>query len=213
VRRAELVQALGRRFARFATNVVVPHPRLWRIFRPLVRRQFDSLAPRWTAMRSTDAFAAYEAALAALPRPPSHALDLGTGTGLAAFAIARRFGAADVLGADLAPGMIAEAQRSIPDDLRDRVRFEAADASSLPYADGSFDLVALVNMIPFFDELARVVAPDGHVLVSFSGGASTPIYVPPERLRAELGARGFTDFAEFAEGPGTAFLAGRGDRA
>jgi len=35
---------LGRRFARLATDVVVRSPRLWRIFRPIVRKQFDSIA-------------------------------------------------------------------------------------------------------------------------------------------------------------------------
>ena len=58
-------------------------------------------------------------------------------------------------------------------------------------------------MIPFFDELARVVAPGGAVVFAFSGGADTPIYVPSERLRGELGRRGFADFAEFVAGRGT----------
>ena len=62
-------------------------------------------------------------------------------------------------------------------------------------------------MIPFFDELARVVAPGGWVLFAFSAGPETPIYVPPERLRAELSVRGFMDFAEFAAGNGTALVA------
>ena len=52
-------------------------------------------------------------------------------------------------------------------------------------------------MIPFFDELARVTAPGGHVVFSFSAGPETPIWVPPERLRRELGAHGFTEFADF----------------
>jgi SAM-dependent methyltransferase len=212
VKREELVAALGRRFARFATNVVVPRPRLWRVFRPLVRRQFDALAPAWNAMRTADSFAAYEAALAALPEAPAHALDLGTGTGLGAFAIARRFPQAEVVGADLSERMIEEARRLTTADVGDRVRFEVADASRLRYPDGAFELVALANMIPFFDELARIVAPGGHVLVSFSGGAGTPIYVPPGRLRAELGTRGFSDFADFAAGAGTAMLARKGDR-
>jgi len=67
-------------------------------------------------------------------------------------------------------------------------------------------------MIPFFDELARVVAPGGHVLFGFSAGPETPIWVPPERLREELGARGFTDFADFEAGGGTALLARLADR-
>jgi hypothetical protein len=62
-------------------------------------------------------------------------------------------------------------------------------------------------MIPFFDELVRVVARPGFVVFSFSRGAQTPIYVPPETLRRELGARGFDEFAEFAAGDATALLA------
>jgi len=83
----------------------------------------------------------------------------------------------------------------------------------LPYEDGAFDLVGLSNMIPFFDELERVTAPRGFLIVAFSGGAGTPIYVPPERLRSELEHRGFTDFAEFSTDPGTALLARKPGRA
>ena len=67
-------------------------------------------------------------------------------------------------------------------------------------------------MIPFFDELARVTAPGGHVVLSFSAGPETPIWVPPERLRRELGAHGFTDFADFEAEGATALLARRVDR-
>jgi len=202
-------ESLGRRFARLTTNAVVANPRLWRVFRWLTRRQFNAIAPVWDARRTEDAFTVLQAGLAALPESPADALDLCTGTGKAAFAIARRFPAANVVGVDLADAMIAEARRLTPPELDDRVRFQVGDAADLPFADESFDLVSLANMIPFFDELARLVRSGGHVLVSFSGGASTPIYVPFERLRAQLGRRGFTDFADFAAGPGTALLARR----
>jgi hypothetical protein len=62
-------------------------------------------------------------------------------------------------------------------------------------------------MIPFFDELARVVTPDGHVVIAFTAGAETPIYVRPERVRGELSRRGFAEFAELSAGRGTALLA------
>ena len=198
---------IGQRFARLATDVSVRWPRLWRLFRPLIRRQFDRMAPVWAQLRSVDSFGSLEAALASLPGAPRRALDLGTGTGQAAFLLAERFPEAEVIGADLAPEMLAEARSATPPHLTGRLRFELADASSLPYDDGSFDLVSLANMIPFFDELARVTAPGGAVVFSFSGGSETPIYVPFERLRAELGERGFADFAEFSVGRGTALLA------
>jgi ubiquinone/menaquinone biosynthesis C-methylase UbiE len=197
----------GQRFARFATDVAVRRPWLWRLFRPFIRREFDRMAPRWAQMRSADAFGSLEAALAPLSPPPRRVLDLGTGTGQAAFVIAERFPESRVTGADLAPEMLVQARAAVPAHLEGRVGFELADASALPYADSAFDLVSLANMIPFFDELARVVAPGGAVVFSFSGGSETPIYVPTERLRTELERRGFTDFAEFSAGRGTALLA------
>lgn len=204
---------LGQKFARLTTNAVIRSPRLWRLFRPLMRKQFDAIATGWDEMRVADHLAPYEIALEAVDPAPARALDVGTGTGQGAFAIAGRFPGAEIVGADVADRMLAEAKRKTPPEFRERIRFEHADASALPYADGSFQLVAHANMIPFFDELTRVLAPGGQALFAFSSGPSTPIYVPPDRLRAELGQRGFTDFADFAAGNGTALLARKGDRA
>jgi ubiquinone/menaquinone biosynthesis C-methylase UbiE len=205
-------RALGQKIARLSTNAVLRSPRLWRFFRPLVRKQFDAIAGTWDTMRDPSHLAPYEAALAALDPAPARALDLGTGTGQGAFAIARRFPGTDVLGVDLADAMLAEARRKTPAELADRVRFENGDASALPLPDASFDVVAHANMIPFFDELTRVLAPGGQALFAFSLGPGTPIYVTPERLRQELLRRGFTEFAEFAAGKGTALLARKGNR-
>ena len=163
-------------------------------------------------MRDPTHLAPYEAALAAVDPAPSSALDLGTGTGQGAFAIARRFPDAQIVGVDLADAMLAEARRKTPPELAEHVRFENGDASALPFPDASFDLVAHANMIPFFDELARVLAPGGQAVFAFSLGPGTPIYVPLERVKRELASRGFTEFAEFAAGKGTALLARKGDR-
>jgi SAM-dependent methyltransferase len=211
VKLAELEQRFGRRFARVTTNAVVARPRLWRAFRWLTRTQFDRLAPNWNDMRRPDAFAPLERALEEVDGP-QRVLDLGTGTGAAAFLAARRFPQAQVVGVDLSPEMLVQARALTPPELAGRVRFEAADASRLHFEDDSFDLVLLSNMIPFFDELARVVAPGGHVLFGFSAGPETPIWVPPERLREELSPRGFTDFADFEAGGGTSLLARLADR-
>jgi SAM-dependent methyltransferase len=202
-----VIASFGRRFARLATNAVLAKPQLWRLVRAPMRRQFQGIAGEWDSFVGEDHLAAYEAALGAIPTPPRRALDVGTGTGAGAFAIARRFPEAQVVGVDLAPAMIDEARRKTPKPLEDRITFEPGDASKLPFEDGSFDLVAHANMIPFFDEVARLVAPGGYVIFSFSGGPQTPIYVPPERLRRELAARSFTDFVELAGGRGTSLLA------
>ena len=201
----DLKQRLGRGYARFATNVAVRFPRLWPLVRPLIRRQFDLLAPVWDTMRSPDAFSPLEAALDTVNGPVEAALDVGTGTGAAALAITERFANARVVGVDIAPTMVEQARRKAAG--RDNVFFEVADASALPYDDTSFDLVTAANMIPFFDELARVVRPRGSLVIAFSLGPATPIYVSSERIRRELGARGFAEFAEIEAGRGSALVA------
>ncbi len=206
-----VLEQLGRKFARFTTNQVVRHPWAWRLLRRLTRLQFNRIAPVWDQRRTPEAFASLEAALDSIDTPPKRVLDLGTGTGRAAFILANRYPDAEVVGADLAAAMLAEARDRTPPELADRVRFEEADAERLPYPPGSFDLVTLANMIPFFDELERVTAPGGTVVFSFSVGSETPIYVRPELLREELSKRGFTDFADFAAGAGTALVARKPD--
>jgi ubiquinone/menaquinone biosynthesis C-methylase UbiE len=200
-----LKQRVGRSFARFATNVAVRFPRLWPLVRPLVRKQFDLLAPVWDSMRSPDAFAPLAAALGAVDGPVEVALDVGTGTGAAALEIAERFPAARVVGVDIAPEMVERAREKASG--RANLSFEVGDASALRHDDASFDLVTAANMIPFFDELARVVRPGGTLVVAFSLGPQTPIYVPSERMRKDLGARGFAEFADIEAGRGTALVA------
>jgi len=193
---------LGQRFARLVTDVVVRTPGAWRLFRRVMRREFDRLAPTWESRLSDERLAPMRAALDALPEQPRRVLDVGTGTGRVARLAAERWPAADVTGVDVSPGMIEEARR-----LGGTAVYDVADAAALPFPDGAFDLVLLNNMIPFFDELARVTAPGGRVAIAYGLGDRTPIYVAPGRLRRELASRGFTHVADFADGPGIAFLA------
>jgi ubiquinone/menaquinone biosynthesis C-methylase UbiE len=194
--------SFGTRFARLATDVVVRRPSLWPLFRRLTERTFDRIAPQWDTMRGPDSLAPFEAALEAIEAPVTDVLDLGTGTGSGAAIVVRRFPDARVVGVDLSEEMLERARVNVPG-----AEFRRADASSLPFPDESFDLVTHANMIPFFDEVARVLRPGGTALFAFSIGDQTPIYVTPERLRAELAERGFTDFADFKAGRGTALTA------
>jgi ubiquinone/menaquinone biosynthesis C-methylase UbiE len=197
----------GQRFVRFVTDVVVRAPFAWRFFRGPMTRSFDKLAPTWERRISDERLAPIKVALGALAEPPATALDLGTGTGRVARLVAEVWPQAEVLGADDSPGMIDEARR-----LGGDVHYDIADATSLPYPDDAFELVTLSNMIPFFGELARVTAPGGSVIVAFTMGDRTPIYVPFSRVRSELERRGFSHVADFDAGTGTALLAKKGDR-
>jgi ubiquinone/menaquinone biosynthesis C-methylase UbiE len=175
---------------------------LWSLFRRPLARMFDRMAPTWDSTRVTPAhLVALDAALAQIG-DASRILDLGTGTGAAARLLAGRWPEAEVTGADISPEMVREAQAR-----GSRETYVVADASALPFASGAFDLVVLLNMIPFYDELARVTAPGGTVVLAYSRGAGTPIYTPVERSQAELGRRGFDTFLNVAGGDGTALLA------
>jgi ubiquinone/menaquinone biosynthesis C-methylase UbiE len=195
------------RFVRAVTTAVVRAPGLWRLFRAPVTGQFERLAPEWDALRvNPNRLRAIRAAFEAVP-PPSRVLDVGTGSGAAARAAAEVWPNAEIVGVDVSAGMVAEARRLA---TTDRERYEVGDSARLAFADASFDFVALNNMIPFFDEIARVTAPGGHVAIAFGLGPQTPIWVPLERVRAELERRGFSHVATFDEPPGVAFLARKG---
>jgi SAM-dependent methyltransferase len=190
----------GQRWIRLVTATVVRAPFAWRLLRGNVARDFDKLAPSWDARMSPERLRLVRSALGALPEPPATVLDLGTGSGRVARVARELWPDADVLGVDVSPKMIDEARR-----LSTGERYEVADSAALPYGDESFDLVTLNNMIPFFDELARVARRD--VVVAFSMGDRTPIYVPPARVRRELERRGFRHVDDFHEGGGVALLA------
>ena len=196
----------SQRFARLVTDAVVRRPVLWRIFRRPLQAMFDRLAPTWETRIGPHHLWALDRALEGVVSPV-RILDLGTGTGVVAKALAERYAEAEVVGIDLSPAMIEEARRKLPPELEPRVAFQVGDAAALLSPDGDFDLVVLSNMIPFFDELGRVTSHGGRLVLSFSRGAETPIYVPPELLREELGRRGFAEFAEFSAPPATAFRA------
>ena len=195
---------VAQRFARLVTDAVVRMPALWALFRGPMTRQFDRLARDWDGRMSPEGLAPLRAALAAIPTVPQTALDIGTGTGRAARLVAATFPAASVTGVDASTAMIDDARGRASTG---RERYQVADASRLPFSDASFDLVTLNNMIPFFDELARVTASGGHVAVAFSMGERTPIWVAPGRLRTELERRGFVHVANFSAGSGVATLA------
>src|ERR671910_2484868 len=170
---------------RALNNALVRAPWLWPVLRRPVQGFFDRSAPGWderTGAGSPDHLAPLAAAALHVSRAPERVLDIGTGTGEGALLLAREFPRASVRGIDISDEMIRSAQGKIGLDPEGRVAFRVADAASLPYDVDSFDLVAQLNMPPFFAEIARVLRRGGHVIVASSWGPRTPFYTPPARL-------------------------------
>ena len=108
------------------------------------------------------------------PLAPKSILDLGAGTGHSSRALKRRYPAAIVVAVDIAPGMLEKAR----EQSRWLRRFERvrADAYSLPFAAGSFDLIFSSLMLQWCDdldavfaEIARVLKPGGALIFSTFG--------------------------------------------
>lgn len=195
---------------RAINNLIAFAPWSWPLTRPVVRRFFDAAADVWDERvepDSPDHLATIVAALAHVDSPPDRILDVGTGTGSVALLLAERFAHADVLGIDLSAEMIAGAR----DKARQRsssVRFETADISRLN-EPGRFDLIAMLNMPPFFEPLSELLAPGGHLVHASSSGARTPFYTSPRALRRGFARRGLEAVASSSVAEGTYFVARR----
>ena len=101
----------AQRFARFVTDAVVRRPALWYVFRRPLQGMFDRLAPTWGTRIGPYHLWALDLALEGVVSP-QRILDLGTGTGVVAKALAERYPEAEVVGIDLSPAMIEEARAS-----------------------------------------------------------------------------------------------------
>lgn len=203
------VRVIGR-----AVSVTVSRvPWLWPVIRRPVRAFFDSSAQGWderTGAGSVDHLAALGAGLLHVTPAPERALDLGTGTGEAALLLAREFPRASVRGIDISEEMIRIARAKVGLDPEGRIAFKVADAAALPWPDDSFDLVAQVNMPPFFAETARVLRPGGQVVIAASKGPATPFYTPDGVLRGGFGRRGIAEVHRGGAAAGT-FWVGRSE--
>ena len=216
-RRQSRIRLIGRAL----NGVIVRAPWLWPVMRRPMTRYFSDLAAGWderTAAGGTEHLAPLAAATLHVRPSPERVLDVGCGTGEGSLFLAREFPQARVRGIDISEEMIREAVGKVGLDPEGRIAFKVGDASDLPYADESFDLVAQLNMPPFFGELARVLRPGGQVIVATSWGEDTPFYTPAKKLEWKFRQYGVEPVEVGRAGDGT-FYVGRlsdssvGDRA
>jgi ubiquinone/menaquinone biosynthesis C-methylase UbiE len=107
----------------------------------------------------------------ARPEEADQALDIATGTGHTAIAVAHHVRKA--IGIDVAPKMLEQARRLAADQQRTNCEFIEGSAEELPLADGLFTLVTsrhaphhFRNVGLFLQEVRRVLAPGGRFVMS-----------------------------------------------
>jgi len=103
------------------------------------------------------------------PRPRERVLDVATGTGMVAVALARR--GASVVGLDQSEQMLEAARaRAQAGGPAAAIEFVHGEAERLPFESGSFDALTFTYLLRYVDdpaatlrELARVVRPGGRI--------------------------------------------------
>src|SRR3954471_4200053 len=138
-----------------------------------VRAMFDRIAGVYDAMNSVMTAGLHHrwrerAAELGELGPGDRALDVATGTGDLAIALARRVGpTGEVVGSDFSDAMLARARRKAPE-----LRWGGGNALDVPYADGEFAAATVgFGARNFSDlerglgEMARVVRSGGRVVV------------------------------------------------
>jgi malonyl-CoA O-methyltransferase len=110
---------------------------------------------------------------------PVRVLDVGCGTGRPTRELQKRYPKAEIIGADLAPGMLKMAAKKQPllSVWRGKgARFVCAEASQLPFADASCELIYASLILQWCEDLdatllewRRLLKPHGLLLFSTLG--------------------------------------------
>jgi demethylmenaquinone methyltransferase / 2-methoxy-6-polyprenyl-1,4-benzoquinol methylase len=116
------------------------------------------------------------------PQPGQRILDVASGTGMVAFALAER-AQCEVVGLDQSEAMLGVARRRAPDRGSGRVSFVQGEAEHLPFPDNEFDALSFTYLLRYVDdpaatmrELARVVKPGGRIgMLEFDVPPSVPL--------------------------------------
>ena len=143
-----------------------------------IREMFDHIAPKYDLLNHTlswniDRLWRRRVMREVRRSRPRRILDVATGTGDLAIAMARRIRGVQVLGIDLAEQMLEVARRKIArHGLEDRIVLDRGDAERLDLGNGAVDVATVAFGVRNFEhleaglcELARVVRPGGKVVI------------------------------------------------
>ena len=136
------------------------------------KEQFDKQASEYNAQWNTWSEETLNAMLAlAQPAPTDAMLDVATGTGFTALAFAPLV--QSVVGLDVSPGMLRQAESYAAERGITNAAFQEGAAELLPFADASFDLVTcriaphhFLRVPRFLNETVRVLKPGGRFVLA-----------------------------------------------
>ena len=171
-----------------------------------VRQHFTERAATYTGGQGDTV---EEMVAMAAPGPESVALDVATGTGLVAFALASHItGSGRVIGVDFTAAMLARAmeEQHSKDSAANggQIALAAADATRLPFSDGMFSIVTcrfsvhhFTHAIPAMEEMARVLATGGRLVIGEFGmpedEQKAAYFNRMERLRGHSHVQAFSE--------------------
>lgn len=120
-----------------------------------------------------------------MPTADSKVLEIGCGAGLLSVALAQR--GFHVHAIDPAADMVDLARRHVVESgTSELLSVNLGNIYSLPFEDGSFDLAIAIGVIPWLEgpelaiqEMARVMKPDGYLILSADNRARLNIVLDP----------------------------------
>jgi demethylmenaquinone methyltransferase/2-methoxy-6-polyprenyl-1,4-benzoquinol methylase len=163
------------------------------------RRLFSGLGPGYDRLAAALSFGQdprwrrFLVARAGVP-PGGHVLDVATGTGAVAIALARRY-RCTVTGLDQSAEMLATGRERVTRaGLSGRVTLQEGRAEQLPFPDAAFDACTFTYLLRYVEdpgatlvELARVLKPGGRIAGLEFGVPAAPLWRAAWRLYTRAG--------------------------
>ncbi|MGV1008612.1 MAG: class I SAM-dependent methyltransferase [Dermatophilaceae bacterium] len=132
-----------------------------RVMRGAAAERYDRFVARWVLARL---YRAVAADVAAVTPPGGEVLDVGTGPGRLLVELAGRRPDIGAAGVDPSEDMVRLARARLADTAHGRADVREAGAESLPFPDGSFDVVVSTLSAHHWADPAAAVAEQARVL-------------------------------------------------